>query len=753
MRLIFFASLMAVAMGSHAQVVDKTDKKAQRKPDPLSYVRPEIGGVGHLLVPTRPTIQLPNETMRMTPMRRDYLDDRISSFPLLVVSHRLGEVFSMLPSTDSVLTADSWRQRLAYDADIEERKPWHYSNFFPEQKFFMEFVPGRKSGIYRFAFAPGIAGHVLFGSYNGLEARWQLLSDGALAGMQYFDAEDGLQPVKVFLYGTFSQAVRVRDGNGNILSQGDSVTGGRLSVNFVPANKDTVSFRYAVSYISPGQARKNYEAEVAPGKSFAGLAADARAAWQKVMVQIEVEGGTEAQRRSFYTALYRCYERMVNISEDGQYYSGYDNKVHTDSRPFYVDDWTWDTYLALHPLRTILQPWREEDMLQSYVRMYEQSGWVPTFPVLYGDHACMNGFHSSILFLDAYRKGLKNFDLNTAYRGMYKNAMAATMLPWRNGPATELDRFYYDSGYFPALHPGERETHPEVHSFEKRQAVAVTLGGSYDDWAVGQLAAALGQYQDTAAFARRAQNYRHLWHPGKQFFLPKDSAGNWIPIDPAWDGGPGGRDYYDENNGWTYMWQVQHDIPGLVGLMGGKKAFENRLDQLFREDLGREKKLFWVKFTDATGLVGQYSMGNEPSFHIPYLYNYTDAPWKTQSRIRLLLGTWFHDGIFGIPGDEDGGGMSAFVVFSSMGFYPMTPGKPYYTIGSPVFSRITIHLPNGKDFTVKAVGCSEKNKFIQSAKINGKVLDTPWFTHQELVNGGVLELQMGSRPNLNWGRR
>jgi predicted alpha-1,2-mannosidase len=185
--------------------------------------------------------------------------------------------------------------------------------------------------------------------------------------------------------------------------------------------------------------------------------------------------------------------------------------------------------------------------------------------------------------------------------------------------------------------------------------------------------------------------------------------------------------------------------------MGGPQAFENRLDQLFRKNLGRSKYEFWNEFPDATGLVGQFSMGNEPSFHIPYLYNYTGAPWKTQKKIRFLLDLWFKDNVFGIPGDEDGGGMTAFVVFSSMGFYPVTPGVPVYTIGSPVFNNVTIALSNGKKFTLKANNCSVVNKYIQSAKMNGLKLDTPWFTHEQLMNGGTLELEMGPLPNKQWG--
>jgi predicted alpha-1,2-mannosidase len=232
---------------------------------------------------------------------------------------------------------------------------------------------------------------------------------------------------------------------------------------------------------------------------------------------------------------------------------------------------------------------------------------------------------------------------------------------------------------------------------------------------------------------------------------PKNAKGEWLDIDPKFDGGPGGRDYYDENNGYTYAWQVQHDIHGLIKLMGGRKQFIENLDQLFREDLGRTKYQYWAKFADATGMVGQFSMGNEPSFHIPYLYNYAGEPWKTQKRIRFLLDAWFQDNIFGIPGDEDGGGMTAFVVFSSLGFYPVTPGLPIYTIGSPLFERVTIDLDNGNIFTLIANNSSKTNKYIQSAKLNGKVLNRTWFTHEDLLNGATIELEMGAYPNKKWG--
>ncbi|HWK06362.1 MAG TPA: GH92 family glycosyl hydrolase [Puia sp.] len=711
----------------------------------IDYIDPTIGNIGLLLEPTRPTIFLPNQLIRVYPIRKDYLDDRISSFPLTMVSHRLGEVFSIKPYTKE-LRIEGWDQRMPYDHNLEITRPWYYSTYLIDEDITTEFTPGKKTGYFRFSFPKGENNAVLFNVYNEGESFWQFVSGNEVAGMETWQGG-----IKIYMYGHFNTPGIPGVVENDRLTNDKEVSGKSVKAYIrFPAGTRTVEFSYAISFVSALQAKKNFDEEIR-NKSFAAMRKNAEKIWAGVTAQIKVEGGTEAQRRSFYTALYRCQERMVNISEDTSYYSGYNKQINKDTRPFYVDDWSWDTYLALHPLRMILHPAQEEDMLQSYVRMYEQSKWMPTFPVLYGDYACMNGFHSSVIFLDAYRKGLRNFDIAKAYEGMRKNATDATLLPWRNGGKTALDDFYHTHGYFPALHPGEKETVEQVHPFEKRQAVAVTLGASFDDWALAQFAKDLGKTDDFELFSGRASNYKNLWNKEKQFFLPRDDKGDWIDIDPKFDGGPGGRDYYDENNGWTYLWQVQQDIPALIGLMGGKKGMETRLDQLFREGLDRSKQEFWNKFPDATALLGQYSMGNEPSFHIPYLYNYAGAPWKTQKMVRLLLSLWFKDNVFGIPGDEDGGGMSAFVVFSSLGFYPVTPGLPVYTIGSPVFSRSTLALENGKQFTVIAKNCSEVNKYIQRARFNGKPLNTPWFTHTQLMNGGSLELEMGPRPNKTWG--
>lgn len=740
----FYLALFVSAMALSSSRAQNDFGKAAELPGNLKYIDPRIGTVGQLLEPTRPTVQLPNQVIRMAPIRANYLDDQISSFPLTIVSHRLGEAFSIKPSVE-LLKTDSWDKRLTYDHDLETIYPWYYSAYLIDDEVNVSFVPGKKTGIFKFNFPQKASKNVLFGLFNG-EGSWEFVNGQELVATETYHGD-----IKIHLYGIFSEKGKTGINQGGKLSEGAKVSGkgAKVYISFPDNKSGDIEFKYAISFVSAAQARKNFENELSKS-DFENQKKNGQKAWSAVMDQINVKGGTEAQKRSFYTAFYRTYERMVDITEDGQYYSGYDKKIHNTTRPFYVDDWMWDTYLAHHPLRTILNPAQEEDMLQSFVDMYKQSGWIPTFPVLFGDNPCMNGFHSSIVLLDGYRKGLKNFDVATAYEGMLKNANEATMLPWVNGAKCELDDFYHAKGYFPALAKGEKETVKLVTPFEKRQSVAVTLGGAYDDWAVAEMARDLGKNDDYKTFTARALNYKNLWNKDQNMFIPKDSKGNWIKIDPKFDGGMGGREYYDENNGYTYKWQVQHDIPGLIGLMGGKKQFEGELDQLYREGLGRSKYEFWAKFPDATGLVGQFSMGNEPSFHIPYLYNYT-APWKTQKQIRFLLDVWFKDNIFGIPGDEDGGGMTAFVVFSSMGFYPITPGKPEYTIGSPLFEKSTIDLPNGKKFTVEAHNASVVNKYIQSAKFDGKVINTPVFTHAQLVAGGTLELEMGPKPNKTWG--
>ena len=437
-----------------------------------------------------------------------------------------------------------------------------------------------------------------------------------------------------------------------------------------------------------------------------------------------------------------------------RYFSAFDGKVHEDNgEPFYTDDWIWDTYRAAHPLRLLIDEGTEKNVIDSYLRMAEQMGnmWMPTFPEITGDSRRMNSNHAVATVADAAAKGLQ-FDLAKAYEACRKGIEEKTLAPWSGAAAGWIDDFYKKNGYIPALQEGEKETDPNVHHFEKRQPIAVTLGTAYDQWCLSRIADMLGKKEDAAHYLQCAHNYRNVYNAETAFFHPKDKNGKWIePFDYRFSGGMGAREYYGENNGWIYRWDVPHNVADLIDLMGGNQQFIANLDQTFREPLGRGKYAFYAQIPDHTGNVGQFSMANEPSLHIPYLYNYAGQPWKTQKRIRQLLKTWFRNDLMGVPGDEDGGGMSAFVVFSSLGFYPVTPGFPAYNIGSPLFAKAKVMLSNGKVFEIEAQGASDENKYIQSATLNGKEWNKPWFSHDDIKEGGKLVLVMGSRPNKAWG--
>lgn len=592
-------------------------------------------------------------------------------------------------------------------------------------------MPAAKSAIYRFRFEDSDRRLILLKANGKGEID---IKDGALCGY------DNFAGIKHYFYLEFdAQPIQV-----------DSLSHSLVFAEF-PESKDVVNVRYGISYIGVEQAKRNLYNEI-NDFNLEKLASQARDKWNDVLGKIKIEGGTEDQKTTFYTALYRAHERMINISEDGKYFSAYDGKVHEDNGvDFWVDDWVWDTYLALHPLQVLLNPEAQEQKLASYIRMYEQSGWIPTFPCVFGDAHCMNGNHAAGVFADALNKGLR-FDVEKAFEGMKHTVMTESMIPWYRGPKTALDDFYHENGWFPALHPGEKEEFTEVGPFEQRQAAAVTTAASYDDWCIAQLAKHLGKDEDYRFFQDRSYNYRNVFNKETHFFHPKDKDGKFIePFDYIFSGGIGARAYFDENNAWTYNWDVRHHIQDLIDLFGGNTPFIERLDQLFVEDMKMSKWQYYALHPDATGNVGQFVMGNEPSFHIPYLYNYAGQPWKTQKRIRMLMESWFRNDLMGVCGDEDGGGMSAFYVFSALGFYPVSPGVPVYTIGSPLFDKSEIQLANGKVFTMIAHGVSWENKYIQSAKLNGAEYNKTWFTHEDVMKGGTLELFMGDRPNKKWG--
>ena len=727
---------IACTLGACGVQQDMPDKA------PIDYVDPYIGNISHLLVPTFPTIQLPNSMLRVYPERADYTSELLNGLPIIVTNHRERSAFNLSP-----YQGDSLRPVMAYTYDNERLTPYSYSVELDDNRIKAEYALSHQSAQYRITFEPDKPAYVIVNSRNGAIR----VGHNFICGQQQLSNN-----TNVYLY-IEPQEEAIEAGvveNGVIEGSKDLEEGTNVCAAWRFAEgTSTVNLRYGISFISEEQAEKNLRREQKE-YNLENLVQTGRDIWNETLGRIRVEGGTEDEKIVFYSSFYRTFERPVCMSEDGRYFSAFDGQVHNDNgTPFYTDDWIWDTYRAAHPLRVLIDRQKEEDIIDSYLRMAEQMGnlWMPTFPETTGDTRRMNSNHAVATVADALAKGL-HVDTVKAYEACRRGMEEKTLAPWSGNPAGWIDTFYHDHGYIPALRPDEQETDPNVHPFEKRQPVAVTLGTSYDQWCLSRIATALGKTEEAAHYLQCSYNYRNLFNPTTSFFHPKDKDGRWIePFDYRFPGGMGAREYYGENNGWVYRWDVPHNIADLINLMGGNEAFIANLDQMFREPLGRSKYEFYAQLPDHTGNVGQFSMANEPSLHVPYLYNYAGQPWKTQKRIRQMLRTWFRNDLMGIPGDEDGGGMTSFVVFSSLGFYPVTPGFPAYNIGSPLFTRAQITLSNGKVFEIEAQGASDENKYIQSATMNGKEWNKPWFSHDDLKEGGKLVLVMGNHPNKAWG--
>lgn len=726
---------------------------AQQSADPVDLVSPYIGSIGQLLSATDPYVQRPHGMARIAPITTPgindrYLADSIYGFPA-------GPAMLMASTGDTSTEAKAYAS--SFDHDFEIATPYRYAVDLQSWKIHAETTATQDAVIYRFTFPAAPHSHLVFSMEQG--SSLSVEEDRVVQGSARVHdpiAETISHPGETmeYFYAEFSTPFDSHQTWKNTQLSRDARQSGD-HIGFVSDSEthagDVVEVRVGISYISIEQAKRNLEEQLG-SRSFAAIENESRAAWVKALDSVRVTGGTEKQRTIFYTALYRSFGRMTDITEDGRYFSGYDHKVHEAAgHDFYTDDGLWDTFRSLHPLQLLIEPERQQDMVRSYIRMYQQSGWMPSFPSVAGERAVMIGHHAAEFILDTYAKNYRDYDLEEAYKGLRKNVTDATLLPWSRGPLTSLDHVYFDAGFFPALAQGETESVPQVTG-ERRQAVSVTLENAYDDWAVSQLAQALGKTADAAYFKNLANNYKNVFNPAIGFMAPKSADGNWVAdFDPKLGGGQGGRDYFTEMDSWVYTFAVPYDVAGLIHLMGGRDAFNGRLDRLFVEQYGTPKYRFLNQFPDATGLVGLYAQGNEPSFHIPYLYDFSGQPWKTQRRVRELMGLWYGDGPLGIPGDDDGGETSSWYVLSALGFYPVCPGSPVYEIGSPLFSQSVIRLGNGRTFTIIANRVSKQNKYIQSATLNGTPWNKPWFAHADIANGGTLALEMGPTPNVQWG--
>jgi predicted alpha-1,2-mannosidase len=474
-------------------------------------------------------------------------------------------------------------------------------------------------------------------------------------------------------------------------------------------------------------ARKNLAAEI-PAMDFEATRAAAEKCWSETLGKIDIQTSDPAVRETFYTALYHSSLAPILFNDADGGYQGLDHKSHpNEGFQNYCTFSLWDTFRAEHPLLTIVQPQRVDDMVGSMLAHYRQFGEhsTPIWSLAGNETWCMIGYHSIPVIVEAYKKGFRRYDVEAIYAAMRDTAMQD-----RN----ELKE-YREKGY--------------ISSGEGKQSVARTLEYAYDDWCIAQMAKALGKEEDAKLFSKRAENYKNLFDVSVGFMRGKKADGTWRenfnPREVQFDD-------FTEATSWNYTWFVPQNAGALVEMMGGDEKFIAKLDQMFTEDSG-----VLTNIPDLTGLIGQYVHGNEPCHHVAYLYNDAGAPWKTQERVRNVMTTLYNNKPDGICGNDDCGQTSAWYVLSALGFYPVNPASGVYAIGSPMVDKATIRLDpkfqKGKTFTLVAVNNSPKNVYIQSATLNGKPLSRSWFTHEELAAGGELVLQMGPEPNRQWGQK
>lgn len=500
------------------------------------------------------------------------------------------------------------------------------------------------------------------------------------------------------------------------LPMAETEKGKRLVASFNIQPGEEVLMKVALSTTGVEGAKANMAAEV-PGWDFEGIRTAAKADWNSYLSRIEVEG-TDEEKTNFYTSFYHALIQPNEISDvDGRYRNAADSIVNATGGKFYSTFSLWDTYRAAHPFYTLMVPERVDGFINSLVDQAEVQGYLPIWGLWGKENFCMVANHGVSVVAEAYAKGFRGFDAERAFNAIKQTQTVSHPLKsnWEN---------YMKYGYFPT-------------DLTEAESVSSTLESVYDDYAAADMAKRMGKTEDAAYFARRADFYKNLFDSSTQFMRPKKSDGTWkSPFNPSQIGhaeSVGGD--YTEGNAWQYTWHVQHDVPGLIALFGGEEPFLNKLDSLFTLKLETTQ-------ADVTGLIGQYAHGNEPSHHVTYLYALAGRPERTQELIREIFDTQYSPKPNGLCGNDDCGQMSAWYMFSAMGFYPVNPVSGEYVFGAPQLPEFVLHLADGKTFTIKAEGLSEANKYVKSITLNGEPYTKNFISHADIVKGGTLVYQM-----------
>ena len=668
----------------------------------------------------------------------------------------------VVPGTDD--NPDTgYRSRFSHSR--ESASPGYYSVYLEDYNVEAELTTTPRVAFHRYTFPESgdskiivDLGHQIGRKNDNDHAEIRIINNQRIEGEKvdgpgkvYFVAEFS----KPFLYyGTFDAGYATPESGSGIFAYKNAEAGRSIGafVTYNTEENEQVLVKVSLSYTGIEGARKNMEAELGHW-DFDRVKKEAYEIWNNELLRIRIEGASREQKEVFYTAMYRSLlAQYINQDVDGKYF-GADGKIQiAGDYNFYGSFSCWDTYRSQHPLLTLIAHEHVNDFIRSIEDKTRQYGWLPGqhFQNVFGEG--MVGDHLVPVVVDAYLKGFRDYDVEYIYQAMRTKALEFPKPPVSREAARSGLEYMNKLAYIPV----DRVT----------ESVSKTLEFSYDDWCIAQMAKELGKMEDYRLFIERAGNYKNLWDKESTFMRPRKANGTWLEavdgneqeivkegehsyykyFDPLLVGRRPNR-HYTESNAWQYVWSVKHDVPGLIDLFGGTENFTDKLDAFFE----MSPLISPPKYVGIVGTIGQYVHGNQPSHHVPYLYNYAGQPWKTQQRVRQILVQLYRPGPGGLCGNEDMGSLSSWYVLNAMGFYSVTPGKPIYLIGSPLFEKITLKTESQNTFTVIAHNNSTENIYIQNAMLDGKPFNRIWLSHEEIVKGGLLEFEMGPDPNKKWG--
>ena len=704
----------------------------------ISFVNPLIGTGGH--GHTYPGASVPFGMVQLSPDTRltgwdgcsgyHYSDSVVYGFSH---THLSGTGISdygdiLLMPTDQSFQFEEGKGNYGYESSFSHQneiaEPAYYSVMLDRYQIKTELTATKRTGMHRYLFPETAIPQLILDLKHRdrvLESSIEVIGDNEIVGKRR--SRGWAQDQFLFYVIQFSKPFElVQLYRNDSLMEVKSVEGANLkaAIRLMESPSHSIVVKVGISAVSIDGARKNLQQEN-PDWDFDKIKTESQNDWEKELNKIVVQGGTQEQKEIFYTSLYHSFlNPNLFMDVDGKY-RGTDLKVH-QAKGFenYTIFSLWDTFRATHPLFTLTQQKRTGDFIHTFMHQYKNGGQLPVWELAGNYTGCMIGYHSIPVIVDAYFKGILNYDANEVYQAMKHSA--------------DQDHLGLDAYKKNGL----------IAINDESDAVSKTLEYAYDDWCIAQMAKDLGYDEDYKRYIERAQSYKNIFNPANGFMQPKKENIWKNPFDPR------EVDFnFTEANSWQYSFFVPHDVEGLIKMHGGDEPFVTMLDSLFSassETLGRHQ-------SDITGLIGQYAHGNEPSHHMAYLYNYAGQAWKSQKIIRKIMDELYSNQPDGLSGNEDCGQMSSWYVLSAMGFYSVTPGSVDYIIGTPIFETAALNLENGKQFVVEAKGVSDKNIYIQSANLNDVNYNKSYITQTDIMAGGSLVFQMGPKPNKEWASK